>query len=386
MKIVHVITSIDPVRGGPPQVAMRLAAAQTQLGHDVHVVAYGHDASSEERSRQQFAKIPHLDEINLHLLPRAGRLERLTASRAHRFLVQLLPGSNWLHLHGVWERILHRAANLAQKLDIPYCLRPSGMLNPWSLSQKRTKKRLALAVVVRRVINGSRFIHCLTAEEAAMIKPVGLAPPSLDFPSGIFLEEIEPLPPAGTFLATHPQLGGRRFVLFLSRLHHVKGLDFLAEAWAKCASRIPDVDLVVAGPDDGAQRDFEMRIARAGLERRVHLVGPLYGADKFAALTDAACFCLPSRTEGFSVAIVEALACGVPVVMSEACRFPEAAAAGAARMVPLDAMALADAIGDLLSDPQRAKVMGQAGWDLIRRDYTWPAIAKRIIEAYQRAS
>ncbi|MEX2140407.1 MAG: glycosyltransferase [Pirellulales bacterium] len=383
MKIVHVIASIDPAGGGPPQVAVRLAAAQAQLGHEVHVVTYAPaDSDSEERTQQQLATVPHVQALRIHKLTPPNLLERFAAGEAERSFAQMLPQSDYVHLHGIWERALHRAASAAQQVGIPYCVRPAGMLNPWSLAQKPWKKRLALSLGVRRVLNGARFIHCLNAEEAALIEPLGLTPPSLVFPNGVFLEEIEPLPNSGTFVSAHPRLRGRRFILFLGRLHQVKGLEFLAEAWAQCAGAVPEVDLVVAGPDGGAKTDFEARIASAGLSHRVHLVGPLYGADKYAALVDAACFCLPSKQEGFSVAIVEALACGVPVIMSEACRFPEAAAAGAAQMIPLEATALAEALRGLLTNPNQAEAMGRAGRDLIRHRYTWPAIATRILDAY----
>jgi glycosyltransferase involved in cell wall biosynthesis len=195
-------------------------------------------------------------------------------------------------------------------------------------------------------------------------------------------EEYGGLPPAGSFVASRPSLAGRRFVLFLGRLHVVKGLDILADAWRRCAAEAPDVDLVVAGPDAGAGRDFAARIAQAGLADRVHMAGPLYGAKKLAALVDAACFCLPSRQEGFSVAVLEALACGVPAVISEACRFPEAAVAGAAEVVASDANSLATGLLRVLSDPTRALAMGRAGQQLVCSQYTWPAIAQRLIQAY----
>jgi glycosyltransferase involved in cell wall biosynthesis len=281
--------------------------------------------------------------------------------------------------------LLHRAAQEADRLDVPYCFRPSGMLNPWSLRQKLLKKKLALALAVRRTLNGAAFIHCLNADEAALIKPLGLAPESLVFPNGVFLEELQPLPAPGTFISRHPALRGRRFVLFLGRLNRVKGLDYLAGAWARCAGGLADLDLVVAGPEGGAGGGFRQRIADAGLNHRVHMVGPLYGPEKMAALVDAYCFCLPSRQEGFSVAIVEALACGVPVIMSEACRFPEAGAAGAADIVALDEAELADAITRLARDPNRAKTMSACGQELIRRNYTWPAIASRLLSAYESA-
>jgi glycosyltransferase involved in cell wall biosynthesis len=260
------------------------------------------------------------------------------------------------------------------------------MLNPWSLGHKSWKKKLALGLGVRGFIEQADFIHCLSRDEAALVEPLELQPPLLIFPNGIFLEEFAALPPAGSFLSSQPALRGRRFVLFLGRLHLVKGLDILAEAWQRCATEAPDVDLVVAGPDAGAGRDFASRIAVAGLADRVHLVGPLYGAEKFAALLDAECFCLPSRQEGFSVAILEALACGVPAVISEACRFPEARAAGAAEVVALDATSLADGLMRVLSDTENARAMGRAGQTLVRSQYTWPAIAESLIHAYGDAS
>ncbi len=385
MKIVHVIDFIDPIGGGPPQVVVRLAAAQAQQGHEVHVVAYaGPDAESAERTQRQLATVPYVHLLHLHVLSPPSRWELLFAGEAERLISRLLADSDCLHLHGVWERMLHRAAAAARKAGVAYCFRPCGMLNPWSFAQKRWKKRLVLTLAARKALNGAHFLHCLNAEEAAFVDRLGFKPRSLIFPNGVFFEEIEPLPPPGTFTSTRPGLIGRRFVLFLGRLHYVKGLEYLAEAWAQCAASVPDVDLVIAGPDGGAQRDFEAQVAAAGLSHRVHVVGPLYGAEKFAAFVDAACFCLPSKQEGFSVAIVEALACGVPVVMSTACRFPEAAAAGAAREVPLDSSALAEALVVVLTTPAQAAAMGAAGRELIRSHYTWPAIAKRIVEAFRK--
>jgi glycosyltransferase involved in cell wall biosynthesis len=174
-------------------------------------------------------------------------------------------------------------------------------------------------------------------------------------------------------------------VLFIARLHYKKGLDYLADAFVIVAPQCPELDLVVAGPDEGAKSDFEDRIRRAGLEKRVHLIGPLYGRDKFAALVDCTCFCLPSRQEGFSVAVTEAIAARAPVVISDACHFPEVAEANAGFVLPLDPREFASAIVKIASDPQLGREMGQAGRQLIETRFNWNSIAQRSIEAYQRA-
>jgi glycosyltransferase involved in cell wall biosynthesis len=257
------------------------------------------------------------------------------------------------------------------------------MLDPWSLSQKRWKKRMALALGYRAALNRAAFLHVLNADEQRLIAPLQLTTRSVVLPNGVFIEELEPLPSRGAFRTRHPSLGAAPFVLFLSRLHPKKGLDVLAEAFAEVARRRSDVHLVVAGPDDGAQGDFQRRVTAAGIGSRVQVVGPLYGRDKLAALVDAACFCLPSRQEGFSVAITEALACGVPVVISEACHFPEVAAAGAGVVVALEPSRIAEALELTLAHPAQAARMGAAGSALVRANYTWDAIAAKTLSAYQ---
>ncbi|RRY20158.1 glycosyltransferase, partial [Brucella anthropi] len=137
------------------------------------------------------------------------------------------------------------------------------------------------------------------------------------------------------------------------------------------------------GPDGGVEDEFRERIRQYGLEARVHMTGGLYGSAKIAALKQSACFCLPSRQEGFSVAITEALACGVPVAITDACHFPEVAEAGAGVVCALDPMAVASALEQILEDPDRAKRMGAAGARLVRANYTWPRIALQTIAAYQ---
>jgi len=381
MRILHVIGWLDFADGGPPIVTTHLAAAQADLGHDV-TVAYYSSPVADQRTDAQLKSLPHWEKVKVHRLPPCSRLERLTGRSAGRALAQLVASVDVVHLHNVWEGILIRAAAEARRMHKPYLVIINGMLHPWSLAQSRWKKRIALLLSHHRMLDHAAMIHVLNEDEKQAILPLGIRAPSIVIPNGVMLEEIEPLPPRGEFLGRRPELNGRRFVLFLARLHYKKGLDYSADAFAILAPRLADVDLVVAGPDGGERENFQRRIAAAGLSGRVHLVGPIYGREKFSALVDADCFVLPSRQEGFSVAALEAMAASTPVILSQECNFPEAAVAG--EIVPLNAPAVAAALERVLTNPNR-RALGQGGRALVEARYTWKHIAGLTISAYEQA-
>lgn len=381
MRILHVIETLDPGKGGPQCSIIHHAAAQRSLDGDVMIASYIDD-EADARIEQELAAVADCARPVLQHLPKESRMGRPFALAASSALAPLIARADFVHLHGVWEPVLIQAARIARRLNTPYCVTAHGMLDPWSLNQKRLKKRLALLATHRRMLRGARFLHMLNSDERDLVAPLGLNPSMVTIANGINLGEIEARAVPGRFRPSVPALGGRPFILFLSRLHPKKGLDILASAFAKLAKQRPDVDLVVIGPDGGAERDFRARIAAAGLDARVHLLGPIFGARKFEAMADCACFCLPSHQEGFSIAIIEALACGAPVVISEGCHFPEVAAASAGRVLPLTIEAFAGAMLEVVDNPAAAAAMGAAGRRLVSERYTWPAIAAEMLHAY----
>jgi glycosyltransferase involved in cell wall biosynthesis len=364
-------------------VATRLAAAQAGLGHEVRIISQT-AATAAGRVEAMMRGLPAGERLEHACAPPDSLAARLLGRGAARLARDILRGADFAHLHGVWSPVIPAVAAVARRLGVPYALVPHGQLDPWSLAQRRLKKRLALLLWFRRPIARATFLHMLNRDEERLAAPLRLPAPAEIIPNGVFLEEIDPLPPRGTFRAAQPAVGPHPYVLFLSRLHHKKGLDHLADAFALLAPRRRDVHLVVAGPDDGARAPFEAQVAAAGLAERVHVVGPLYGRDKLAAMVDASCFCLPSRQEGFSIAITEAMACGLPVVISDACHFPEVAECGAGAVVPLDPAAVAAALERLLEDPAAATRRGRAARELVASRFTWPRIAALTIDLYRR--
>jgi len=326
MKILHVMHDMDPAHGGPPAVVARLAAAQASLGHDVRVFCGG-KASRAETTAKSLEGIPFIDRVTFqteHLQERL--IEAYWPSPWSKPLRRAIEVSDFVHLHGVWLLVVLKGARACRAVGKPYCVTPHSSLNTWGMQQRWAKKQIALCLGFRRALNGASFLHMLNADETEQAKGVGLTAATRELPNGVFVQEIDPLPPRGTF-----------------------------------RSKVP-----------------------GGLSDRVHFVGPVYGKGRYAAFVDADAFCLPSRMEGFSIAILEALVCGTPVVITRACNFPQVQDAGAGEVVQgLDPHDIADALHRLLGDPERRRRAGEAGSQLVRSNYTWPVIAERSIDLYR---
>lgn len=365
-------------------IAARLAAGQAGLGHAVQMVTYA-EHGGEDATRASLADIPHIESVDLCSLPPASRWESTFGGAARRKLTSLVAQVDAVHLHNVWNTIDRVAGVVCRKQRKPYLVLLNGMLDPWSLQQRALKKRLALAMGYRRMLDGAAALHLGNRDEKQLIQPLGLHASAAIIPNGVFLEELDPLPPRDAFHRAHPELKGEPYVLFLSRLHYKKGLNYLAEAFNLLARRNERVRLVVAGPDGGAEAEFRQQIEAGGVASRVHIVGPIYGRVKIEALVGAQCFCLPSHQEGFSLAITEAAGCGVPAVISEGCHFPEIADAGAGFVLPLEPEKFADALELIVTDSALRQRMSLAGRALVEKNFTWPVIAQQTVDAYAAA-
>ena len=383
MKILHVIESLNLHSGGPPMIATRLAAAQASLGHQVRLAAHDTPGAADQIDAA-LRPIPHFQSVDLILIPRRPSWQELLGRGAAQ-MRSLVEDAQVVHLHFSWESLILVTGRLCRRMGRPYVVMLNGMLDPWSLAQSPWKKKAAMAAGHARMLRGAAALHLGNRQEQRLIEPLRLGTAQAIIPNGVFVEEIEALPDAGCFHAAHPQLQMRPFILFMSRIHHKKGPDLLLEAFAAIADEFPTMQLVVAGPDGGAVADVHRRAADARLSERVHVVGPIYGQQKLAALVDCRLFCLPSRQEGFSMAITEALGCGTPVVITEGCHFPEVAEAGAGEVVATDSGAVAEALRRMLRDDALRQRMSQAARRLARERYTWPKIAEQTLAVYREA-
>lgn len=378
VRVTHVTYSMSAARGGPPVVVARLAATQAAMGHDVSVVSCfvppdGAGAALLEGlpggSAVSLRDFDPSDPLCLSMPGAGGRASALP---------------DIVHLHEFWIPRLWKAASAARGQRIPYVLSPHGTIGPRHLADKRLKKRIGMLLGGRRLISGARFVQAFTSTEASEIAGVVGGVPIEVIPNGIVAEEFASLPPVEEFTGRVPGLHGKPYLLFLARLSPTKGIDLLVESFVAISGRHPSLQLVVAGPDYGARQGLEERARAAGIEGRVHVVGPISGSAKLAAYRGAFATCLISRFEGFSMTLLESLACGTPVVASDMCNFPEIETAGVGLVVPCDAAAAARAIERLLSDPRERDGMTARTRPFVHSNYTMSEVAARMVDAYRR--
>ncbi len=289
-----------------------------------------------------------------------------------------------VHLHGLWQAHTRRGAHEARRSGVPYLIAAHGMAEPWALRHKALKKRIYTALVEGKNLRRASCLHALSRPEIGHLRALAPRTPIALVPNGVNLEPFENLPPRESLESEFPELAGKFLLLFLARLHVKKGLDLLAEAIDAIRNDHPDVHLLLAGNDDGAKEPFLERMNTLGLRRRVTCLGHIGGERARTVWGAADAFILPSYSEGFSMAILEALAARRPVVITTACHFPELAAAEGAIVVEPRIPDVTAGLRALLErSPVERNAMADRGRALVEKRYTWDRQARRLAEVYR---
>jgi glycosyltransferase involved in cell wall biosynthesis len=293
-------------------------------------------------------------------------------------------GAEVVHLHGLWQAHTRRGARAARRFGVPYLVAAHGMAEPWAMRHKALKKRVYTALVEGRNLRRASCLHALSRPEIGHLRAIAPRTPVCLVPNGVDLAALADLPARSELESHHPELRGKLVLLFLSRLHVKKGLDLLAEAMAALAPRHPELHLLLAGNDDGAKAPFLARMESAGLGHRVSCVGHVSGESARRVWGAADAFVLPSYSEGFSMAILEALACRLPALITTACHFPELAATGGGIVVEPTARDVTRGLADLIdATPAQRAELGRRGRRLVEERYTWDRQGERLAEVYR---
>ena len=288
------------------------------------------------------------------------------------------------HIHDVFSHACVAAALACRRRRVPYLVRPLGTLDPWSLKQKRARKRIFWHLGVRQMLTGAAAIHYTTAEEKRLVETNLDLARGVVVPNGIDLSYFER--PIAPFHRQRPELGNNPYILALSRIHPKKGFELLIESFAvlKREGFFGDWRLVIAGDGDADYVDqLKSLTRRRGLSEDVIFVGWLDGAGKYAALKEASLLVMPSYQENFGNSLIEAMACGVPVLVSPSVNLaPEIEKAGAGWIAELSKEELAGTLAEALGSEQERKHRGEKARDLAQ-NFAAPLIAKRLLDLYQ---
>ena len=370
---LSVVTHLDPRFGGLSAVVPQLSSSIAGNGR------YSMSLAAFCSPGELYSAANHAD-LALTEWP-AGRMTWLRdRSLAQRF-DSLVRGSNGVHIHGLWEQSTSVAARAARAHGVPYIVSAHGMLERWALANKRFKKKLYSLLVERANLQGAACVHALTRAEANDYLRYGCRVPIAIIPNGVHIPNHIA---SDLFLTQNPSLRGKRIILFLGRIHFKKGLDLLVQAWRKISALWPEAHLVLAGPDfEGTRAKVMTMIASAGLTRSVHFPGMLRNELKWSALAAAECFVLPSYSEGLSVAALEAMGVGLPVILTDHCNLPEVKELQAGWVIEAKAVALEQALAECLGNtPRTNQAIGSRGSSFVRERYMWPTVAGQMADLY----
>jgi len=305
------------------------------------------------------------------------------------------PLSQWLaahvgdydlvHIHALFSFAATAGAFWAARRGVPYLVRPLGVLNTWGIQNRRPfLKRLSLCLIERRILANAAAAHFTSEQERCEAELVAPGTRGVVIPNPVATLGVDQKPRIEALLSKYPELAGKRIVLFLSRVDPKKGLDLLLDGFAKIRAARQDAALVVAGNgDEGFVARLREQAQRLGVQRDVIWAGFLEGEEKRAMFSAADVFVLPSYSENFGIAVVEAMASGLPVIVSDQVGIHhDVKRAGAGLVVRCDANEVQQALVQMLGSQAVRDQMAQNARRLAE-EYSPAAVTARLLETYQ---
>jgi glycosyltransferase involved in cell wall biosynthesis len=383
MKILHILSSVDPKRGGPLEGVRQRGLRLIEMGHQVEVVSLDDPES------------PFLASYGLPV-------HALGPSRGvYHFNSRLVP---WLHVHarkydsviinGIWQYHSFGAWRALHHMKVPYFVFTHGMMDPWfkyTYPLKHLKKWLYWPWADYRVLRDARAVlftsedERLLARESFWLYRVHEA--VVAYGTKTPPNDAEAL--RANFYVNYPELRGKRVLLFLSRIQEKKGCDILIEAFTKVAGLDPNLHLLMAGPDQtGWVATLQAQALLLGVAGRITWPGMLQGDMKWGAFYASEAFVLPSHQENFGIAVAEALGCGLPVLISDKVNiWHEIKADGAGIVHPDTAEGTARTLQSWLAMDEEGRLkMAQQAKVTFEQRFTVDAMARSLLETIERYS
>lgn len=362
MKIVQLTSSLSRNAGGPFVSIRRQAQELVHLGCQVYALGVDDDYTQDD--------LPFWEPVQAY--PQHSPCFRFYyyAPGLRRQLATLKPVL--VHSHGLWLYHQLVAYRYAARTGIPLIVSPRGMLAPRAFTINRYKKLPLWWLYERRGLQAASVLHATSLQEASGFRAMGLTAPIAIIPNGVDLPEC-----------IDPRTGGRKTALFLSRIHRIKGLLNLVEAWR--VVRPEGWRVIIAGPSaDNHEMEVRAAVQQAGLGDCFEFVGPVYGEKKSSLYREADLFLLPSYSENFGNAVAEALAHGVPVITTTGAPWSDLRDHDCGWWIDVGVPSLSEALRAATSlSSEELRAMGMRGRRLVEVRYSWPSVAMEMKKVYE---
>lgn len=378
MKVLTFITSISLKGGGPSRSVPMLVKGLAELGVDITLMTYWSD------------------DMNTHALDgTSAKLKVLRPDFSRSQMEEYIISEKFdvIQLQSMWDLRYHIVAKTARKHRIPYIITPRGMLEPWCLSQKKWKKKLAMALYQMKDIKRSACVFTTAEMEALHVRDLGVDVPMVVLPNGI---ETDSYP------CRISKDKVKKQILFLSRIHIKKGIELLIDAFDRIIKKNADMDdwtvAIVGNGEEEYIRELKRKVEGLNLRDKVKILVPVFGDAKVKLYQESSIFCLPSYSENFGMVIAEAMSCGVPCITTNGTPWQLLNGEVSTMGANLDILGKnrktgwcidlnVDNLEKVLLEAMTMKTealyeMGQKGNLLVQENFNYKSVARKVMQLY----
>ena len=385
MKVLHVIPSVSPIRGGPSQAVVEMVRGLRAQGIEASIVTTnddGHnvlDVSTSGWISYQGVPVRFFSRFSPNI---DGIKEFAFSSTFTTWLRQNIEEYDLVHIHAIFSYPSTAAMAIARSRKVPYIVRPLGQLCEWSLQQSVLKKRLYLKIIERANLNHSQGLHLTSEQEKKEAAKLQLTCPSFVIPHG--LDFAPTLANARQRLRVRFNLPeDEKIVLFLSRIHPKKGLNYLIQSLARM-THYPFTFILAGSGDPAYEAEVQRLLQEYGLRTRTILPGFVKGETKSMLLQGADLYALTSHSENFGVSVLEALAAGSPAIVTPGVALSdEIQSCQLGYVSELSVEAITSALENYFANPEAAIRMGKRAQQFTLKNYTWQRNADTLINIYR---
>lgn len=387
MKILHIVPTFYPclAAGGVVNAAYQLTKKQVQEGNDVSV--FTTDSCNEPMNLKDRYNVD-IDGVKTYYFKNLSNFlkNKLTIDTPYALPLKLrkeIKNYDIVHIHEHRHSLAIAASHYALKNNIPYVLQAHGSVLPFF--QKEKMKEIFDKLWGFKILHNAAKVFALTDVEKDQYLKMGVEEKNIEIvPLGINLEEYSNLPQRGRFREKYSIKTSEKLLLFIGRIHKIKGLDLLIESFALLNKDIENVKLAIVGPDDGYLEKLKKLIEKLNINPKSMIItGSLYDEDKKEAIVDCDIFIMPSQYESFTTSGLEAMACGKPIVLTKNNHIHTWVDEKVGLSCEYEKEDLSNNIKKLLKNPDMMESYGKNGMKEIKEKYSWDSVEKQVRSIYK---